>query len=167
MASVLPRDMFFRFLRSNGSKDMNIDGSVTPVTFSVEHHRAVMDMDIFRVNMVILDAGPAASEFGGIPNGLTNGLLIRVMDSQGNILLDFLDGLTIRNNSDFGLLAGPDWPIVTGAGTDAVSVRWTIAKAGDSVVLNKGDRFEVVVQDDLTSLDSFRIQVQGIFVPKA
>lgn len=167
MASVLPRDMFFRFLKNNGSKDMDVNGSVTPVVFSIEHHRSNMVMDIFRVNMVILDAGPAASEFGGIANGLTNGLVIRIVDSQGNILIDFFDGQTIRNNSDFGLLAGPDWPIVTGAGTDAVSVRWTIAKAGDSVVLNKGDRFEIVVQDDLTPLDSFRVQVQGIFVPKA
>jgi hypothetical protein len=142
----------------NGGPEMNVNGSITPSS-----HRYTVPAGkrtyVYRINLIILDASITASKFGGL-GALSIGITIKAKDSDDVLLLDFLDGQTIKNNAEFCLLAGTDMKI--GPGTDSISIRWTIDKAGGSLILESGEYLEILVQDDLIGLTSFQAMLQGI-----
>jgi len=153
---------------SISSVDMNVDGSVTPVVFAVSP--ALLNQDIFwdicRMLLVINDdAAMDDGKFGGIVGGLANGLVFRVR-YNGHVKNLF----TIRTNGDFRLRSfdaqyldatlGPDGQYGFGVrrsfnGMDKNGV--VIRLRNDS----EPDSFEVLVQDDLTSLGNMRMVIQG------
>ncbi len=153
----------YKFLRnSGGSASMNVDGSTTPVDFSYkcpDNCQAVLS----RVLISIFDSGPTGGEFGGIP-ALTNGIRFATQDQNGKELLAFAEEFNVKQNRAFGLLAGPDWALATGAGVDSVTVRWTFAKAGKEVLLLPGESFVCTVNDNLVAIDDFGMQLQGYFL---
>lgn len=153
----------YKFLRNDaGDTSMNVNGSVTPVKF---HYRAPDDLQcvLSRINISIFDAGPTGSEFGGIP-ALTNGITFTIEDKAGKILIDLSDGVGVKQNRGFGLLAGPDWALATGAGVDAVTVRWTFARAGRQLLLKSGQTFVCTVRDDLLAINDMGMMVQGYYL---
>ena len=162
-----PGDLVFKRLRSevDQSIDMNVDGSSTPVAFS--YANTTEDLYVLsRANWSIRDANPTAIKFGGLAE-LTNGLLMRVMNAEGKIVLDMLDGFPLTKNLDFGILAGTDWARDVAAGAaDVVTVKWTFARTGKRLLLPAGHKFQVVVQDNLTTLDEFKVMVQGYRLDK-
>ncbi len=141
---------------------MSINGSVTPVAFEWENIRS-RPAAIARTLWSILDAGPTANTFGGIAGGITNGLLIELVDNADVVQFDFFDGETVKKNHQFGLLAGVDWVVLAGPG-DAFTVRWTLAKAGKELRLPPGFKLRVTVQDDLTPIDSMTVMLQGYYI---
>ena len=162
-----PDDLVFKRLRSevDGSIDMDVDGSATPVAFT--YANTTDDRYVLRrTNWSIRDANPTAIKFGGLTE-LTNGLLVRIMTAEGSVVLDMLDGFPLTKNEDFGILSGIDWVRDVAAGAaDVVTVRWTFSKTGRDLLLPPGHRFQVLVQDDLTALDEFKIMVQGYRIDK-
>lgn len=116
-------------------------------------------LSIYRCNVLIRDANPTISKFGGLA-ALTNGVLIRVVDRSGTVISDFLNGASIQKNCDFVLLAGID--VLKTSGTDLVDIRWTLsAGLGGPLILKDEESLEIVVQDNLTGLDEFRVMAQG------
>jgi len=108
----------------------------------------------------IRDASIRLNRFAGIA-ALTNGLKIEQHSADGVVLFDFLDGETIKALDDFAPLAGVDAPSVAGTGDDTWMLRWTIAKCGTPLTLQAGEKLVVTVQDDLTDLTEFYLEVQG------
>ena len=148
----------YKFLSNGTVVEMNVDGAASTTTFK---YTATGDSVIVRVNLLIMDTATAPSKFGGIAS-LTTGLEIGIFDSDGTQVLDFTDGQPIKTNADFGLLAGTDSVIDAGAGDDAASIRWTIAKSGSPGWLPKDYYIAITILDDLTGISSFRAQAQGI-----
>jgi hypothetical protein len=143
LSTAVTADRFvFEFLRDGSSRDMKVDGSVTPVNF-------------------IEDGNIAPSKFGGV-SALSNGCLIKALDTDGStVIKDFMDGETIKTHWELALLAGVDVEVDAGAGDDVVPIRWTIAKAGATLLLETSQRIRFTVQDDLTNLSNFYAMVQG------
>jgi len=157
--------MVFKLLASSsGATDLAVDGSTASAWYRYTCP-ASREVWLERVNIVILDPGIEPDRFGG-SSAVTNGLEVRTWTvASSSVILDFTDGNTILNNSDWGLLAGPDTPIQSvagGARPDQLTVRWTIGKSGAALKLTSGQALEFLVQDDLTGLDSFKAMVQGI-----
>jgi len=150
------------------SIDLNVDGSVTPKVFGVspEALSAGIAWDITRMMLVISDSSSMDDgKFGGITGGLSNGIVFRVKrnGTRDNIF-------NARTNGDFRLQAydlqyidatlGP-------AGQESLGVRRSFNgpdKNGVAIRLvndEDPDEFQLIVQDDLTLLDSFHMVIQG------
>lgn len=156
-----PEKFIYSMLRDDASFEMAVNGSLgSPVIFEYVAPEPVL---MSRINLQINDILPTADKFGGIA-ALTNGVLIQIRDTDDTTLIDFSDNIGIKANHDFVLLAGIDVDIVSGGGVGLVAVRFTVSKAGNLLRLETGQKFVLVVRDNLTGLDSFEAMVQGVTV---
>ncbi len=138
-----------------GSTDMN---TATPATFKITCPAATV-MKLRRVNFHLMDAGIRLNRFGGIA-ALTNGITITQNDSDDAVLHTFTPHL-IHKLADFGLLAGPDVPIIADIADDSWICRWTLQKAGKDVKLTAGQYMAIVITDALDEVTEFHAQAQG------
>jgi hypothetical protein len=145
------------------TKEMNVDGSITPQIFSIQAGgpTGTIDVDITRVLPKMITTNPPEfSMFGDIIGGLVRGLVIRRVNGvQQNIvnwktngeISNFMYDLTFFDQSK------PQ-------GVNGIIGRQTFAgqsKHGVAIRLEPGDRLEIIIQDDLTSLLSFRMVAEG------
>ena len=154
------------------TEDLNVDGSSNSQVFRVTPTGLVdpgdnstpQRWDITRVMFVINDTSAMDDgKFGGITGGLTSGIVVR---KKNNIYKNIFNAKT---NGDFAAHAydatyvddtlGPSGQYgfrcrrtFAGANKNGVTVRLS---AGDN------DEFQVIVQDDLTSLEKFHVIAQG------
>ena len=154
---------FFRPLNRN----IAVDGSVTPVTFSVfgpggSGVAADFTIDLTRIiGVMITPALVDLSRFGHIIGGLDNGIVLRHTNGV------YQNIWNIKQNKEFVSLAfDVDFFAATNPvqGVDGLSFRSTFAgqaKHGVAVRLSPGERLDLIVQDDLSSISSFEIQAQG------
>ena len=121
------------------------------------------EMRIARLNYAIIDTGLQLVRFGGIA-ALTNGCLLDIVNADGLSLLDLTAGRPFTSNADFLYSAGIDMEIDTGGGgaLDVVKVRFSLFKAGRNIILKAGHSVRWTIRDDLTGIDQFRCQVQGL-----
>ena len=153
--------LILQYMReSGGSEEMAVNGSVTAVEFEFENTDPLLKAVIARTLWNIVDASPTAIKFGGI-TALTNGLLVELVNPADVVVFDFLDGVPIKQNAQFGNLGGVDWNLTAGAGTGAVTVRWSLFKTGREILVPPGFKIRLTVQDDLSALDSMMVSVQG------
>ena len=96
--TLLPLRSYFQ---NNGSRDMNVNGSVTSVDFSIEADN-VREKSVKSMFISIVDAGASLSEFGNLP-ALTNGVEF-IWQSQdfGEIVI----ANELKSNFDFVAFAG-------------------------------------------------------------
>ncbi len=143
-----------------GNASMNVDGSSTPVKFYIQPP----DTDRYilkRMDIEVLDANfNNALQYGALT--LTNGMRIYV-ENDGGIIKEYTLGFNIKRNHDWALLAGVDTPVIGGAGSDALIVRWTFANGCSDIELDgsKNERLVIEIRDLMTGLDDQLIQVQG------
>ncbi len=149
----------------SSTRDLNVDGSLTTQMFSVMGAGAgsPLTVDITRVMFQITDATAMDdSLFGGIA-ALTNGIVMRRNNGQMNNLFN------VKNNSDFGNIAFDKiYADRAPAGSFGLTIRSTFSgqdKRGVAIRLKAGDELELLVQDNLTGLSSFRVLAQGHVVP--
>lgn len=166
MEIALPFDSFrFKMLRNGALSDMSVNGSITPVAFSfqIEANRTFR---LQRSLVRIVDRSIRPDLFGGIA-ALTNGITIELQDADSNVLLDFMDGKTVQDNSDFSHLAGVDSqvdPASVPSNDDAYLVRWTLEKAGAAFKMTNRQKLVFTINDDLTELTHFETVIQGVYV---
>jgi hypothetical protein len=90
---------FFRYLDTNGdgtgAKEANVDGSVTPVEFSLSVPAGVGSMKLTRMIVYVRDTGSFDTGAYGNAIAMTNGMLIEHVDADGNVITDLLDGVPI------------------------------------------------------------------------
>ena len=146
------------------SKNMAVDGSVTPVTFSVQAGGATSNImvDVARIMMVMETPGAVdLNKFGsGAP--LTKGILFR----RKNGVVENI--WNVKTNRDFVKLTFDYDPYVASnpsQGIDGLSVRNTYAgedKHGSTLGLEPGDSLEMIVRDNLlTRTTIFETMGQG------
>jgi hypothetical protein len=154
----------FKYFRNGASKELAVAASPgSPAHFDVEVPTGELDqVTVRRVCGYIIDGATTPAKFGGL-TALTNGLRVVVVDADGNDVLDFLDGETIKSNADIGILTGVDAPIIPAAGDDAIPIRWTLSNGvGEpGLELEPGQKLRVTVQDDISDLTFFRLFAQG------
>ena len=110
----------------------------------------------------VTDNGILAEDFGGISGGLANGVEVFAEDTDGSVLLDYLNGETIKTNGDWTFLAGVDVARDTeGAGDDRLIVRWTLEKAGRPQLFKQGQALVFRVNDNISSITRLKIMIQG------
>lgn len=150
----------FLGLTAGGSKDMQVDGSVTPQTFDLTPGASA----VYRVERIVMrlvcTAAPVMTGFGNLA-ALANGVLLewRKNDTAdppvvgGALELDLLDGVSFKAANDLlqfevGILANtmelvwaPRQPIRLDGGN--------------------GEMLRATVRDNLTALTSFRTLVEG------
>lgn len=142
--------------------NMAVNGSITPQSFKIKAENAIAVSHITRIlfNMI---HGTAAdvNKFGGIA-ALTKGVLIRAYYERAGVYK------TVTNWKNNGDISKDVYDIsyddrAGGSGSYGTSGRWTFTNAGIVAELfpNDIDFIEVLVQDDLTGLDSFIINAQG------
>lgn len=151
-------------LRNGESSDMNVNGSTTPVIFkyTVPTGRAFL---AYHQTMTLIDnAAINADEFGAIRSGLSQGVLMKVMDHNGNLVKDLLDGRSIKRNGDFSTFTGVHVQQLGGNRGLGVLWTWTHATGGRPVYLPPETSICLEVRDDLTRLLNFTSTIQGLLV---
>lgn len=144
-------------LRSGGSADMDVNGSVTPVEF-IAGPGTGKKWFVARIIIIMEDVGMNWSKFGGLAT-LTNGVELEY-DSFG-VVLDLLDGETLNKNKDFIEYCYD--ATIEASSTDILKARWSFSASGTFLVMGNtdGDLFTVRVNDNLTGLSYFHIVLQG------
>ena len=112
------------------------------------------------IGSIVSAAAPDDGKFGSL-TALTNGVVIRGYDGTSGTFAKFT---TWHDNSD---IINDMFDVVYSDapkfGLYGTRFRWTISKVGVAVKLSAeaGDYIEILIQDDLTGLDSFTIKAQG------
>lgn len=145
---------------NEGIANMNVDGSVTPVVFVLTPKE---DQVLHLLRMLIaLEHSTAADDslFGDLP-ALTNGVVIRVSNNGGT---SFNTLTTWHKNKDMKEdMYDVTYTDKAGGGNHGTNGRWTWKNVGNIINLDETENeiFQVVIQDDLTSLIDFQIKLQG------
>ena len=155
----LPENFLFEYLKDSGDPEMNVDGTVAKIyEYVVPADKALV---IARLNILMVDATIEPDKFGGLA-ALTNGLTIEALSPSDAVLKDYCNGVPIKATSEFIALAGEGFQVdKQGAALDQLAVRWTLAKAGNEVLMTEGYKFRVTVQDNLSTITKFRMMLQG------
>lgn len=151
------------------SKELNVDGSSERQYFNIRGSGGTIDLDIdidiTRIIFEITTTGdPEYPDFGDITNGLTKGVVLRKTGSTGTYNI-----FNLKQNSDIVLLSyeteflSATLPV----GTNGIVCRYTFSgqdKHGVAIRLSTDEALELIIQDDLSTLLSFRMIAQGHIV---
>lgn len=149
------------------NKNLNVDGSVTPVSFKARTGNLSIPavINITRILFTcITDTAVSLPLFGDLPK-LTRGLALRVVrpTSKRNIL-------NVKNNEEIVNLAF-DFTVFESInpaqGVDGFSSRLTFGgenKMGTVLQMAQDDNLEFLVQDDLTGLTRLIVTLEGNIV---
>lgn len=138
---------------TDGSENMNIDGSVISVDFYLE----AIYLSFLERSFIGLKDGTQdfiSSNFGAISGGLINGVDIIILSNGIEIPIT-----NWKTNYDISLTMYDFYsPYKDGAYVG----RWTFSKDnGKPYAIRPSDRFIIRIQDDLTGLDYFKFRVKG------
>lgn len=146
-----------------GTKEMSIDGSITPQIFRLRADPNLnITIDVTRIIIHILDnSAMDDGKFGGI-DALTRGIVLRRKDGT------YQNIFNVKTNGEIGELAfDKTYDDKAPSGIYGFSARLTFAgqsKMGVAIRLAPDEDLQLIIQDDLTSLSSFRIMVEGHIV---
>lgn len=145
------------------TRDLNVDGSTTSQTFAIKGGGigSNLSIDVTRLMIHMETAGAVdLNKFGDL-TALTNGVVIRRVDGTTRNIFN------IKSNGEMRNLCF-DWTVDVASnpsqGQNGVGFRYTFAgqdKHGVAVRLDPGDELQVIIQDDLTGLEKFRIIAEG------
>ena len=140
---------------NGSSRDMNVDGSGTPVDFTVVPTSSKM-FYIARMVIFLEDQSINFNKFGGRA-ALPNGIDIEI--KEGGATRDPLNGESIKENLD---MMAYDADIYSAA-SDLLIAKIEFLRAGTVIRLEdaESDYVTITVNDDLTTLDSFYIITYG------
>ena len=148
---------------SIGKVELNVDGSVTPQIYGVRNptnQDIDLVVDISRILFAILAGSPVdLSKFGDIDGGITRGLLVRKVDSVNRNIFN------VKTNAEFkNLMFDVGIELAKGNAQAGITGRFSFAgqdKLGAVIRLKANEDLQIIVQDDLTSLESFTMIAQG------
>jgi hypothetical protein len=148
-------------LNDGSTEQMNVDGSTETQRF--QHivpagQRCILSRVIFTA----VDLNILYTDWFGFGAALTNGIVVRAVDSDDNLVIQYNSALKIT--LDFAHLAGTDLPLLSvnrGTIPDVLVIRWSLYRSGFVPIFSAGDKIEVLVQDDLRAMDRFSCVLQG------
>ncbi len=151
-----PGIAFRGFVTNILSPDLNVDGSVTPVEFTVAPPTGKI-WYVYNISLVIQDNAINFTKFGGLL-ALTNGVDFKV--KQNGLSEEVL--ANIKNNGEFYTFANQ--VLLESASIDILVIQInTKTNTGTTFKLinSQSDNFKVIVNDNLTSINKFQIIVRG------
>lgn len=163
VTGIQSSDIFYSKFKNNGSDDATVDGSVTPVEFTLED---IPDGDFLLKRITFLlgvDAILDLEKFGDI-TALTNGSVFAI-----NKGLPQERSLSNKTNGDI-ILSASDVEIntVSFAAVES-SILYGVRDFRDvfenaPIIINKN--ISITVNDDLTAIKYFKISCHGILLSK-
>ena len=143
------------------TKDMNVDGSVTPQKFAIQAGSPAgnLKIDITRLMMACETLDPVdLSKFCDIIGGLSNGFLLREKENG-----TFRNKINFKTNFDFSKFAF-DWVVFSAQnpqqGQNGFSWRFTLSGQDKHGAVTRVDSnintLEWLIQDDLTTITKFQ-----------
>jgi len=145
---------------TTGSVELAVDGSVTPQIFGVRNPGITdvpLEIDISRIMIACLTATtPTLSDFGDITNGLTRGIQLRRVDGTNQNIFNAKSNMELKN-----IMFDLEIQTAANQAQDGFTGRFTITRLGQVVRIGAGEDLQIIIQDDLTSLDSFTIIAEG------
>ncbi len=138
---------------------MDVNGSVTPVRFAAKFAPSTGDVCIVQKITLMMEMVTKAEpdQFGDLV-ALTNGVTLNIEDVDSN-LYNKVFLRPVQNNAQFGLYSGIGFSgIVSGPSAglkDSETVTIAFDTEGLQLILKRGDKFVLTVNDDLTGLTSF------------
>lgn len=150
-------------LVSFGDTNLAVNGAVTTQIFSLRASDPGLPVtiDLYRILFICITATPVdLSTFGDIAGGLAYGMCLRKKNIDGTY--DHI--ANFKTNAD---LAGSmfDWDpyeaINPAQGVDGFAARFTFAKLGVAVRVEKGEDIELLVQDAQETITSLVGRLQG------
>ena len=159
---IPPSEFWQAYLENGGSSGMNVNGSVTPVSFRwtcPADHFFMFQRFIFQ----IVDNAVDWDRFGGI-TALTNGVVFTIYDSDDTILAQFPP---LKVNYEVSMVfAGGAANIRQGnTQSNLVAIFNIPEQTGYVLTITEGQYIEAVIQDDLTALTHMDALVTGRMVP--
>jgi len=149
--------------------DLNVDGSVTPQKFEAFLPPGLIANNLNIIRMIgecLTDSSVDLSKFGDIVGGLEYGLLLRGVPDPA-LGIPPTNNWNVRTNGELAGLAY-DWNAYAASnpnqGQDGFLWRYTWGgedKHGVAPAVSGIDKIELIIQDDLTSLDRFRMLYAG------
>jgi len=141
------------------SKELNVDGSTTRQTFAIAPPVDI-DIDITRVMFqMTTEEFPELDMFGDIEGGILRGVIMR---SVNGINVNYFN---VKTNGELvNLMFDVSFYEAAKHGSNGLGGRLTYggqSKHGVTIRLGKDDTLEAIIQDDLTSLLSFRMIATG------
>lgn len=149
-----------RQLYSSVIEDMDVNGSSTPITFTIGSNEEY-DIHILRILLVIEDSKVKEEKYGEIP-ALSNGVDLIIYEGTG--ITHIIDSGT--HYSDVVTQMG-GFPSDAKAKSTGAEIATVLFDAGSiiplGIRLGRGttDRLEFIVNDDLTGLTGHTLQVIG------
>lgn len=161
----------FEFLRERGNSNTATNGEIAKdhsdggLGLAWYEYVATETTYCQRLMVYVQDGGnfTAVTTFGSEP-ALTNGLEIVKLDTDGStILTDFTAGETtnIHGNGCWSRFCYDAAYFSFGSGDNFLTARWTLANCGVHPVLLAGQSLAVRVNDDLSGVSRFTIQLQA------
>lgn len=144
----------------NLTAEMAVNGSVTPQTFVAGPVLVDTVAEITGLSGVLVDnLDMDDSKFGGIP-ALTNGCVLRLNSTE------IINYANFKTNGDISAYVRSPIPYNQKAGGGSYSAPFVTSFAGQSnrgvvVTLTAGQTIDLIVQDDLTALLSFKMYITG------
>lgn len=116
-------------------------------------------IELYRGIVYIEDSGNFSSAGYGNLSGLSNGIEAR-LEKIGETI-DLTDGQPIKTNAEWSKICYDVNYVSFGSGNNALSVRWTFARAGAPFKLYPGESLVFYLSDDLTGLVQHTFFIQG------
>lgn len=181
MGRRIRRQPFFRYLRTAaGSEVLNVNGSVTPVEFSVAPASIPLPAGAEALSIAVhqlvvsylRSTNPGSlftyDEYATVGAALTNGVELDVVRA-GAVVVDLLDGLMVKRNHQWvrgGFLPAGDWD---GRNNTAAVVAATFAldfgrAFGGPLELHADvdDALRLTIADDLSAEGDHRALAMGV-----
>jgi hypothetical protein len=137
---------------------MDVNGSVTPVVFTIAPPSGVV-WYVFELGITIEDSGTNKyNDFGGIAGGLTNGLLIeQVVNSTSYTLTNAQTNKDLVETFSDHFFKGQSTAFINSSNffTGKVELRTPLTLVGDN-----SDEIKVTVRDNLTGLNLLRVNLE-------
>jgi hypothetical protein len=153
------------FRNASNSAELNVNGSVTPVVFTVGPPVGQVWM-ITTISLSLVDQNMAWNLFAGVA-ALTNGILVQARaGSPLAPVIDFTDGLPIKQNSHLAALFGADVRAEVLTSSDLIRVTakpW--AESGGALRLVPGTDLAITIRDNASGADAFRALATGWIEP--
>jgi hypothetical protein len=161
---TMDRPTDFNFLTGSNvlptTKNLNVDGSVTPQIFSIQAGSTGLEIDITRIILSIVCTNPIELNLFGDQPALTRGIQLRKIDGT------YRNYLNAKTNYEIGIHTY-DIKIfeqVKQNDVNALIARSTFAgqsKRGVTVRIGAGEELQLIVQDDLTGIIAMLAMAQG------
>ena len=152
-------DGFYADFKNNGSTVMAVDGSVTPVVFSLTDLPPKQKIILQSIGFIIgSDEIIDLAKFGNVAE-LTNGILF---ESGGN-------SLSIKTNSDVLLVSSSQTIFTAGEGVNTYSVikgRWdfTDTFGNNAPIITDVESLKITIRDNIGDVPVFRVSCHGILI---